>query len=114
MSNSGFKGVRVGINSVAISGSAISYEIAFINPEDGATHGLMRHSIQLEADSSIKEKADSLITALIERAAAIHFTNSMKSADTPADLTLKRTSYGIAEALGITSDETDEPDGAQG
>lgn len=110
--NSGFKGSRLGVNSVTMTGSTITYEIAFIG-EDGVTHGLMRHSIPAEADSEIAAKADAFITALIKRAASIHFSQPADSGG-PQDLAPQKGTYGIAEALGAAGAETDEPTGAQG
>lgn len=111
--NSGFKGSRIGINAVTMQGSTISYEIAFIG-EDGVTHGLMRHSIPAEADPVIAEKADAFITALIRRAASIHFSQPAADTSGPRDLAPQGSTYGIAEALGAAGTETDEPDGTQG
>lgn len=108
--NAGFRGTRIGINSVTLSGTTISYEIAFIG-EDMVTHGLMRHTIPLDANPEIAKTADALITMLIARAAMIHFAQPTNSDGVPVT---QKGSYGIAEALGHVSAETDEPDGAQG
>ncbi len=112
MSNSGFRGSRIGINSVSMKGSVVDYEIAFVG-EDGVTHGLMRHSIPVEADAEIAAKANAFVTALINRAAAIHFV-SPASSDASSTAPQKDKVHGIAEALGAAATETDEPEGTPG
>lgn len=101
--HSGFKGSRIGVNSVLMSGQTISYEIAFID-DDGITHGTLRHTIPAEGDSDITQKADALITALIHRAAKIHFSQ-------PGVPNATKDVNDLAHALGALSPEGDEPDG---
>lgn len=106
--NTGFKGTRIGINSVTLSGASIAYEITFVD-EDGVTHGVMRHSIPVDADPDISAKADAFVTALIQRAAAVHFSTPDRA--TPST---QGTTYDLATALGASGSEADEPDGTQG
>lgn len=105
--NSGFKGSRIGVHTVTISGVSIVYEITFVD-DDGVTHATMRHSSSIEADPVIAEKVDALVTVLINRAASAHFTKPATSSDP-----LQGGTYDIATALGATSVEADEPDGTQ-
>lgn len=114
MSNSGFLGTRIGINSVSMQGSTINYEIAFIG-EDGVTHATTRHSIPAEADPTIAKAADAFVTALINRSAALHFSQPTSGSNGgPQDLAPQKVTHGIAEALGAAGAESDEPDGAPG
>ena len=101
--HNGFKGSRIGVNSVSMSGQTISYEIAFID-DDGITHGTLRHTIPADGDPEIAQKADAFITALIHRAARVHFSQPNVSG-------AAKETNDLAHALGTSSSETDEPDG---
>ena len=101
--HSGFKGTRIGVNSVSMTGQTISYEISFID-DDGITHGTLRHTIPAEGDPEITQKADAFITALIHRAARVHFAQP-NVASAPKD------TNDLAHALGAAAPESDEPYG---
>lgn len=104
----GYRGTRVGVHTLTITGNLLSYEVAFVD-EDGITHGIMRHTIPLEADVAVQNAANALVTELIKKAARTHYTQPSGFDSTP-------TSTGtddLRTALGNPNPEADEPSGTQ-
>lgn len=70
--NGGFKGSRIGLNSLTISGSVLTYEITYVDAED-RVHGVMRHSRPTEDDPDVRDLIHQLSELLIRQAAVTHF-----------------------------------------
>lgn len=109
--NSGFRGTRIGVSELVLRDGHINYEIQFVD-SDGVVHGRMRHSRPYDAESELGQKADALLTALIDEAARMHFTSAASLSR--SDLTTGGTPGGIAEAMGAAAGAPDEPEGAPG
>jgi hypothetical protein len=107
--HTGYRGTRVGVHTLTITGNLLSYEVAFVD-EDGVTHGIMRHTIPIDADPAVQNAANALVTELIKKAARAHYTqpSGFDSTSTPTSTDDLRT------ALGNPHTEADEPPGAQG
>lgn len=110
--HSGFKGTRLGITELILRENKIIYELSFIDSE-GVVHARMRHTRAIGVESDINTKVDDLITALLNEAAAMHYT-SPAAGSAPLDLAPPGAQVGIAEAMGVAATAADEPDGTQG
>lgn len=107
--HSGFKGDRIGIDSVLLEGDKVIYEISYID-QDGVRHGHMRHSRAILPDTAFSSAVDALVTLLLNEAAALHFKSPMASTESFASEVKEKTNYGLRESLSGPAAAQDEPD----
>lgn len=113
--NEGFKGKRIGLNSISISGSVLTYEITYVDADD-RVHGVMRHSRPVEDDPDVRELILRLSDLLISQAAITHFENpGNEGLVVPTPTSPARVHNDLLTALNEPHSRTsEEPDSTQG
>jgi len=113
--NEGFKGKRIGLNTISISGSVLTYEITYVDAED-RVHGVMRHSRPVEDDPDVRELIHRLSDLLISQAASTHFENpGTEGLVVPTSTPPTRVRNDILTTINEPRSRTsEEPDSAQG
>lgn len=99
---SGFKGTRLGISKINISGATLAFEVHF-RDDEGRTHAMSRHTLEIGQHVEIQKAIGDLLAILTSYAETIHFK-------TPSDVK-EEVRRGIGEALGASkpSDEPGQP-----
>ena len=102
MSNRGFKGTKVGLSAVSISGSMAEVQVQFVNETTGQTHGIMKHTIPLTgegADKDVARTVEDFLTALRNHITQLHFM------EPEVGKPIEEAARGISESLRGESDE---------
>lgn len=102
MSNRGFRGTKVGLSSVSISGSMAESRVQFVNEETGQTHGIMKHTIPLTgegADKDVARTAKAFLVALQNHITRLHFL------EPEVGKPIEEAARGISESLRGEADE---------